>query len=590
MKKYLIRSILVFFILISASCSKEEVLDELEHIKTVGNENPQKALAMLDSLEMDIRECGDYAQAKYDLLRIRLNDKAEKEHGSDIVIKKLIRYFDNEGSLSDKQEVCYYAGSVYRDLQDTPRALEYFFKSLDYAADSEECDSMMLRNTYSNLNYIYYRVQDYKDAADMAHKELDVSKKIGADDIVSYMHLGASYFAFDNTRQAESAYDAAFSRIKRKGDIHSYQHSLVLLLCAYSDMGELSKAKECLSLIENDPLEDYDAFSCVAFAQYYDSSGKPDSAAVYCKRVLDNGTDIYIMYDAAKLLYYMYNKIGDAHNASLYAEKYMQLSSSLDFGKRQEQAATVSNKYKYHLDQKKEQDLRDEKEMYRNTLIMISFTAVLLACLGYIFYVRRRNRYLKESVALSLELQRVSDDGRQLREDIARKEQELARSKASLDKSTEELINVQEKLLRVNSELSEYKEALAVKEQQLSEKIKQNKAFVNLLHQSELEGKAEDVIYAVKQSSTGKREMKPADWKQLCQAVDELYPLFKDRMLKELGTFTEQQMQVCYLMRIGLSKHQIQNLTNLSRVTIWRWVKKYEWVLAKDGEAKRRWQ
>ena len=76
--------------------------------------------------------------------------------------------------------------------------------------------------------------------------------------------------------------------------------------------------------------------------------------------------------------------------------------------------------------------------------------------------------------------------------------------------------------------------------------------------------------------------MEPADWKQLYQAVDDLYPAFKDRLLKELGSFTEQQMQVCYLMRIGLSKPQIQNMTDLSRATIWRWVKKYDWVLTPD--------
>ena len=101
--------------------------------------------------------------------------------------------------------------------------------------------------------------------------------------------------------------------------------------------------------------------------------------------------------------------------------------------------------------------------------------------------------------------------------------------------------------------------------------------------QSELEGKAEDVIYAIRQSSTGKKNMKAADWKQLYQAVDELYPTFKDKLLKELGTFTEQQMQVCYLIRIGRSKPQIQNMTNLSRVTVWRWVKKYNWVV--DSES-----
>ena len=114
--------------------------------------------------------------------------------------------------------------------------------------------------------------------------------------------------------------------------------------------------------------------------------------------------------------------------------------------------------------------------------------------------------------------------------------------------------------------------------QQLTEQAEQNKRVIKMLHQSELEGKAEDVVQTIRQSSIGKEEMTAADWKKLYQAVDELYPSFKDRLLQELGTFTEQQMQVCYLMRIGLSKMQIQNMTNLSRSTVWRWVKKYDWV------------
>ena len=43
-------------------------------------------------------------------------------------------------------------------------------------------------------------------------------------------------------------------------------------------------------------------------------------------------------------------------------------------------------------------------------------------------------------------------------------------------------------------------------------------------------------------------------------------------------------MQVCYLLRIGLSGVQIRNLTALSRATVWRWVKKYDWVLTLDDE------
>jgi len=98
----------------------------LDIIKRTGDQNPQKALAMLDSLEYEIRESSDYTKAKSDLLRIRLSDKSYIMPTSDIPIRKLIKYFEKEGAAADKQEVYFYAGSVYRDLQDTPRSLEYF--------------------------------------------------------------------------------------------------------------------------------------------------------------------------------------------------------------------------------------------------------------------------------------------------------------------------------------------------------------------------------------------------------------------------------------------------------------------------------
>lgn len=443
----------------------------------------------------------------------------------------------------------------------------------------------MLQNTYSNLCYLQYRVQDYDDAVSMAEKELSISKQLKTDCVLPYLHLGSAYLALDSSKQARNAFNLAYEQIKTSKDISKHQNSLVYLLCDYSELGEIQKAKECLSLIEINPLVDYSAFACLAFAQYYESSNQNDSATIYCKRILEDGTDIYNMYDAAKLLYRIGKKTGNREEAGRYADIYMQLSDSLDFGKRQELAATVNNEYQYHLDQKKEQTLKDERERYKNTLTIVVMATILLASIAYILYVRRRNKHLKEVVTLSAELQRVSNDDKQLREDIEKKEQELKQSKKSLAESTDELANVKRELLRVNVELSEYSEALKDKEQQLAERIDQNKTFIKLLHQSELEGKAEDVINAIRQSSTGKKNMKSADWKQLYQAVDELYPLFKDRLLKELGTFTEQQMQVCYLMRIGLSKPQIQNITNLSRVTVWRWVKKYDWVLIPDEDS-----
>ena len=164
MIRFRVAYLFVFFFLILASCSKDPLLDRMKTIQDVGDSNPRQALLMLDSLGVQVRSQSEYVKNKYDLLKIRLNDKAYITHNSDIVIKNLVKYFEEEGSLLEKQEVNYYAGSVYRDLLDTPRALEHFFKSLEYADQNKELDSIMVCNTYSNLSDLYYKVQDYKNA------------------------------------------------------------------------------------------------------------------------------------------------------------------------------------------------------------------------------------------------------------------------------------------------------------------------------------------------------------------------------------------------------------------------------------------
>lgn len=71
-------------------------------------------------------------------------------------------------------------------------------------------------------------------------------------------------------------------------------------------------------------------------------------------------------------------------DASRYAVVYLELSDSLDFGKSQELAATVNNEFQYHLDQKNEQKLKNEKKKYKNTLVFVALAAILMASIAYI--------------------------------------------------------------------------------------------------------------------------------------------------------------------------------------------------------------
>ncbi len=64
----------------------------------------------------------------------------------------------------------------------------------------------------------------------------------------------------------------------------------------------------------------------------------------------------------------VYSRTGNDNLSNYYGRLYLQLSDSLEFGKRQKLAATVYNKY--NLEQKKEQKLKDEKGKHRSILTL----------------------------------------------------------------------------------------------------------------------------------------------------------------------------------------------------------------------------
>ena len=531
--------IFVSLFLILASCSKDPLLDRMKTIQDVGDSNPRQALLMLDSLGVQVRSQSEYVKNKYDLLKIRLNDKAYITHSSDIVIKNLVKYFEAEGTLLEKQEVNYYAGSVYRDLSDTPRALEHFFKSLEYADKNKTPDSIMVCNTYSNLSDLYHRVQDYGKSEAMARKEWEYSVKLRLDPVLSYMHVAGALLHLGKNKEATELYDSTFYYILSSPKTESYKADLYFLLGDYAALRNIKMAARCDSLLRELKNSNLTSSNCLSYADYYILSNKPDSAIKYCNMIMYSKKDStgFCKYDASRKLFEIYRRLGNRDSTIHYAGIHINISNKMDLGKRQQLATTVSNAYQYHLDKNKEEKLNEENMFYQNLLLIVCVVIVVLLVLSIAVYIHIKRKQIKRVLSLSYEIQLLTVKEQRLRDDIASKEQEL------------------------------------------SAQIEQNKSIIQQLHQSDFEDSAEDILSTIKQCAVGKRSMTNDIWKRLYKTVDKLYPGFNELLLTELGTFTEQQKQVCYLMRIGLSKPDIQNVTNLSRVTVWRWTKKFEWAL-----------
>lgn len=562
----------------SCDNNSSKVSNKIDYIKSIGDTNPSLAMSMLDSLDINIRNQPERVIKKFDLLRLRVQDKAYITATSDIAAKQLVTYFEKNGTALEKQEAYFYAGSVYRDLQDTPRALKYFFKALEIAENSKQFDTVMQRNTFSNLHYLYFNVQDYPKAYEYAMKEYKLSQSINKMELTCLMHLGMSLTVLDSIKQAKEIYKIALDTISSNPQLKEDHEVLCSLLFNFSYLKDSVQASRCYKLLQDQNLDDSNDAKNYAYGEFFLLVGKKETAICAFNRILHNKTDLLRMYDASKALFHIYNEGKQVVEANKMAKLFVSLCDSIDLGKRQELAATVKNEYQYHKDQQREQKIINEKERLQSWLIIsvAAIVIILLIAVAFIFY--KRYTYLNRLLAISNDLNDLSVAKQQLQTNIKKKEEELLASQSLLDKRENELKSVKNQLKDLNGELTKFDEKLKEKEQMLSEKIAQSQTFLNLLHQTELEEKAEDVIFNIRQSSEGKKHMTTTNWKQLYKAVDELYPAFKDQLMKELGSFSEQQMQVCYLMRIGLSKPQIQNITNLSRVTIWRWVKKFNWI------------
>lgn len=529
----------IFVVLVIASCNDGKYLDCIDKIKKIGDDNPKYAMMMYDSIRPQINHTSEYVRMKSIMLEMRLRDKAFMKATKTDSAKLITDYFAEHGNEADAIEAFYYAGSVYRDLKDMPNALKNFLNAEELATSSSSCDSNMLINIYSNLAYTYFCVQDYSHALKMALKEYKTAQEINSLDVVTAIDVGESYLRLDDYKSAYKYYVEALNMILLSEANQDVAGSLYTLLYGFSFMKKVEEADKCYSIICEmglvpPPLQ---------LGEYHRLKNNMDAAISCYQSVIRDAEDLNLIYDASRNLYDTYKTIRNRDSINKYASFYIQISDSIYLGKRQELASSVNNQYQYYRDIDEESKIKEENIRYQMWLYVIFFSAIMLFLVFFLYHTWKKSKQLKVLLELS-----------------------------------EQLNDAKQKAESLKGEISLYEEEVQTKERQLIEKIEENRRFILLLHKADLEESAEDIVKSIRHASEGKYKISDAEWQRFYHAVDELQPNLSEKIARHLGKFTEQQQKVCYLLSIGLSNTQIANLTNIPHVTVWRWVKKFDWV------------
>ncbi len=565
-------------IIFSGCYRGNELTEKIEKIRGVGDTKPSEALLMLDSLSGKVRTESKEKQVMYDLLETRLKDKAYIPHTNDLKIREVVDYYESENDLEKLQQAYYYAGSVYRDLQDTPRAIKFFNYSVDCAERlAEECDSVLLRNAYSNLCLIEYNVQDYEKSLAYAQKEFKLSELMNNVSHIPILHIGSAYLYLDSISASRIWLGRAYE-ILSKCETITDGESLYSLLYNYAYIGDSIMARKCYELTKRFHGEIAFESRCSNLGAYYLISNQLDSAIINFERITDESSNLFCIYDASRELYNIHRKNGDTDKALIFADMFLKMSDSIDFNKRQKLASNANNQFQYHRDRNEEIRVMKENEDL-GILLIIAIIAIFAISITFtLISLYKKKRNLEKLISLSDKMNKIESDKEDMILRIKRKEKELEESKNHLHIQSAELEKVKKELSSTNDELENARTDLKEKERALHERMEQNKAIMNLIHMAEFEKDANDLIIAVRQAAGGNKKLTSTQWAELYKAVDELNPDFKGLLVERLGTFSAKQMQVCYLMRIGLSKTEIQNLTDIPRATVWRWIKKYSWI------------
>lgn len=568
---------LLFCLLLLASfvtCTdygSDREISRMDVIKQLGNSHPQLALASYDSLKDEFTKGSTYVRNKYTLLGIRLRDKAELPHTSDSCIRRLVPYFEKKGTIREMQEVYYYAGSVYRDLQDTPRSLEYFLKSAA-CTEKGETDSVMLRNCYSQLCAMYTKVQDYGNALQMAKAEYEVARSIGTLDGITMIQLGNAYMRTDSFPQATEV----MRMMLTENDTTNLTPDILCdLLYYFSLTDDTANARFCytrfVDMPERHPIK---AQQHISLGKYFLLLGLTDSSAQHYQLALEQGDSI-CKYDACRKLFHLYEDCGEKEEAYKYASEFLRISTCLDLGMRQEQAATINNQYQYYKDKQEEDSIKAEKEimeLYLWMTLLITLTLISVICAVYTFRKYQRQRLLHE-ISMTLDGDTGSDNGNEQETHV------LMRIKKGMDSARIKQEEMAKKLEKAEGNIKEQEQSIERAKRDAEEKLqeahRQMERGVNLFkmaHLTELSKNDNDIVESIRKASRMEQELTSKQWSELISFINDRYPTFSQKIVTIHGPISEKQMHICYLLKMGFTNTEICNIMkDCSRSTIWRW-------------------
>ena len=558
MKKGLFH-ILLLSMLCVVSCHRRPVYPPILYVAdSLTNVAPQRALQMLDSIVGEMAEANKPTRMYYQLLTVKAKDKAYIPHTSDSLMLTLVDYYEHGGDKSLLPEAYYYLGSAYRDLNDAPRALDYYQKAIDAMPDEEHL--AVKSKVYAQMGDLFTYQDLYSEALTKykASYQIDLLQNDTIGLLYDLRDIATAHWGAESLDSALYFFEEA-RQLADKYENNEFSNLITSQIARLqTELGNSLLAKELIQpSLDHINLSNAVSVYSIAAKAYYDLA-MYDSASYYYKKLIEYN-NVYAQRTGNQYLGKIANIQNRPKEAIDYIDKYHYWNDSIRKISSTESLARMQSLYNY---QKAEQEIATLREIHSNNIIAIIvliFVLLLIIALGAILYLismRRHDKFQTEIYHHELEEERLRNLIRKSISyknakiiDLSENLQKVSLQKNQLSRSEySNKIRINQNIVLINNLLQE-KEAY---EQERKEKENSTVA----LRESLIKQRLDKMIEA-------KKHMRIEEWDLVGKSLSEIQPNFTTQLL----TFTEYggtEYKISVLTKFGYNTSEMATLISLS--------------------------
>lgn len=380
-------SIAIITILTLVSCSKS-FSPSLKEADKILFTNHQKGEILLDSICQATPNMSTADKMYYQLLKLKAADKAFRPiNNQQKQIDSLVSYFQHSSDNDILAEAYFYAGRVYYEMGDKPKALKFFQKAHENVA----------KNNHALLGDIYCQMANVYKYTDLDKEALNALKRAyQADSLSQHSHnmlydlrdIGEIYYDLKDMNLATKYFLKGLNMSKALKDsfmIRSFHHELAVLCVERKEWGKaLAHVEQYIHHIDNFP---NNSGMVLTALKVYKNNGNKESFEECVRRIMASD-NIFVKQEVYedKLL------SQTANNSQLTAElrTYIQYTDSVIDANDAEAVKKVEELYNYNLKEQENEKLKTTNRYRLATIIIIATLLIVVLLISYLITLNAR--------------------------------------------------------------------------------------------------------------------------------------------------------------------------------------------------------